>query len=62
MDVIIFIGIKRHRCLNATFNNISAYMVVVSFIDAGNQSAWRQPPTCRKSLTNCSYNKVESGV
>ena len=28
------------------------YIVVVSFIDGGNQSTRRKPPTCRKSLTN----------
>jgi hypothetical protein len=38
---------------NATFNNISlSYIVVVSFIGGGNRSAWRKPPTSRKSLTN----------
>jgi hypothetical protein len=36
----------------ATFNNISIIFVVVSFIGGRNQSSWRKPPTCRKSLTN----------
>jgi hypothetical protein len=27
--------------------------VAVSFICGGNRRAWRKPPTCRKSLTNC---------
>jgi len=31
---------------NASFNNISVYIVAVSFSDGGNQS------TCRKSLAN----------
>jgi len=34
---------------NATFNN---YIVVVSFIDVGNQRTQRKPLTCHKSLTN----------
>ena len=37
--------------LNATFNHIS-YIVAVSFIDGGNRSTWRKPPTCHKSLIN----------
>jgi len=36
----------------ATFNNISAISWAVSFIDEGNRSIRRKPPTCRKSLTN----------
>jgi len=36
---------------SATFNNILV-ILAVSFIDGGNQSTWRKPPTCRKSLTN----------
>ena len=35
--------------LNATFNNIFA----VSFMCEGYWSTQRKPPTCRKSLTNC---------
>jgi superfamily II DNA/RNA helicase len=27
-------------------------MLKMGFIDGGNQSAWRKPPICRKSLTN----------
>jgi hypothetical protein len=27
---------------NAIFNNISAYIVAVSFIDGGNQRTWRK--------------------
>ena len=34
---------------NATFNNISIILLVVSFVDGGN---WRKPPIFRKSLTN----------
>jgi hypothetical protein len=26
--------------------------VAVTFIDGGNRSTWRKPPTCHKSLTN----------
>ena len=39
---------------NVTFNNISAkmYIVAISFIGEGNQSTWRKPLNCRKSLTN----------
>ena len=37
---------------NATFNNILSYIVAICFIDGGNRSTWRKPPTCRKSLTN----------
>jgi hypothetical protein len=36
---------------NATFNNISVYIVAVSFIGGGNR--WK-PETCCKSLTNLS--------
>jgi len=38
----------RVMVFNAAFSNI----VVVRFIDGGNQSALRKPQTCRKSLTN----------
>jgi hypothetical protein len=37
---------------NATFNNILSYIVAICFIDGGNRSTWRKPPTCRKSLTS----------
>ena len=37
---------------NATFNNISSYIVAVSFIGGGYWSAQRKPPNCHKSLTN----------
>jgi hypothetical protein len=40
----------RVRLFNATFNNISAIMM--SCIGGGNRSAWINPQTCRKSLTN----------
>jgi transposase-like protein len=39
---------------NATFNNIS----VIYFIDGGNQSTRRKPPTCGKSLPNLSFYSV----
>jgi len=34
----------------ATFNNVSVFIVTVSFIGYGNRSTWRKPPTCHKSL------------
>jgi hypothetical protein len=37
---------------NATFNNISDYIVAVSFIGEGNRTNLRKPLTCSKSLTN----------
>ena len=37
---------------NATFNNISAIYLVVSFIGGGNRSTRRKPPTYYKSLTD----------
>ena len=37
---------------NATFNKYFSYIMVVSFIGGGNRSFRREPPTCRKSLTN----------
>ena len=30
----------------------STIIVMVSFIGGGNQSTWRSPPTCHKSLTH----------
>jgi hypothetical protein len=39
-------GVQRH------FKKIFQFIVAVSFIDGGNRSTWRKPPTCRKSLTN----------
>jgi hypothetical protein len=30
-----------------------SHIVAVNFIDRGNRSTRRKPPTCRKSLTNC---------
>ena len=37
---------------NTTLSNISVISWATSFIGGGNQSTWRKPPTCRKSLTN----------
>jgi hypothetical protein len=34
------------------FQQYFNYIVAVSFIGGGNQSTWRKPLTCRKSLTN----------
>ena len=34
------------------FHQYFSYIVAVSFIGVGNQSTRRNPPTCRKSLTN----------
>ena len=36
---------------NATSNNISVYIMAVSFIGGGNQSSWRKTLSYRKSLT-----------
>jgi hypothetical protein len=36
---------------NATFNNISGYIVVVSFIGWGNRNTQRKASICRKSLS-----------
>jgi hypothetical protein len=49
-DFEYYINIRvRVMVFNATFNNISVIMAVVSFIGERNQ---RKPPTCHKSLTN----------
>jgi hypothetical protein len=32
-----------------------SYMVVVSFIDGGNPSIWREPLTCSKSLPGVTH-------
>jgi len=37
---------------NVTFQQYFSYIVMVNFIGGGNQSTRRNPPTCRKSLTN----------
>jgi hypothetical protein len=42
----------RVMVLNATFNNISGYIMAVSFMGGGNWSTRRKPLTYRKSLTN----------
>jgi len=34
------------------FSQNFSYIMTVSFIGGGNQSTWRKPLTCRKSLTN----------
>ena len=36
----------------ATFNSVSVISWRSDFIDEGNQSTWRKPLTCSKSLTN----------
>ena len=41
-----FYGVQRH------FQQYFSYIVVVSFIDGGNQSTQWKPTTCRKSSTN----------
>lgn len=38
--------------INATFNYIYNYIVVVRFIDLGNRIIRRKPPTCNKSPTS----------
>ena len=40
-------GVYRH------FQQYFSYIVAVSFIDEGNRSTRRKPPTFRKSMTNC---------
>jgi len=40
-------GFKLH------FQQHFSYIVAVSFIGGGNRSNRRKPPTCRKSLANC---------
>jgi len=42
------------------FQDYFNYIVAVSFIGCGNQSIWRKPPTCCKSLTTLSHNVVSS--
>jgi len=37
---------------DATFNNISAISLAVSFIGGENRNTSKKPTTCRKSLTN----------
>jgi hypothetical protein len=41
-------------CLTPLSTIFHLYIVEVIFIGRGNWSAWRKPPTCRKSLTNLS--------
>ena len=36
-------------------STVFQYIVAISFIDAGNRSNWRKPPTCRKSVTKYDY-------
>ena len=53
----------RIMVLTATFS----YIVAVSFIAGGNRCTWRNPPTCRKSLTHfityCCIGKLRlSGI
>ena len=35
-----------------------SYILAVSFIGGGNQSTWRKPPTCRKSLYHVMFYRV----
>jgi hypothetical protein len=50
------LGIKVVRVvvfkLKCHFQQYFSYISEVSFIGEGNRKTWRQPPTCRKSLTN----------
>ena len=48
--MIIWFGLW---CLTSLSTIYFSYIVVVSFIDGGNQSTRRKRPICRKSLTNC---------
>jgi hypothetical protein len=43
------------------FNATFSYIMAISFIGGGNQSARRKPLTCRKSLTNNSDLRQVSG-
>jgi hypothetical protein len=45
---------------NSTFNIIHyfSYIMVVRFKGGGNRSTRREPPTCRKSLTNYENNTL----
>ena len=63
MDTIILpwrtlLSVKKWEILRFQGNGaqplsaIFQYIMAVSFIGAGDQSTWRKPPTCRKSLTN----------
>jgi hypothetical protein len=38
----------RLMMVNATFSNISAYIVAVSFIDGGNWNSQRKSSSCRQ--------------
>jgi hypothetical protein len=48
--VIIIKGGKwiRLMMVNATFSNILAYIVTVSFIGGGNRNSQKKPSSCRK--------------
>ena len=57
---VLFEGIF-HSCTSASglvysvychFQQYFSYIMAVSFIDGGNLTTWRKPPTCCKSLTN----------
>jgi len=50
-DEIYMLGIG-FMVFKATFKKYFSYIVAVNVIDGGNQSTWRKPPTCRKSLPN----------
>ena len=44
--LVLFYGVYRH------FQQYFSYILALSFIGRGNQSTWRKPSACRKSLTN----------
>jgi hypothetical protein len=43
-------------CLTPLSTLFQLYIMAVSFIGGGNQSTWKKPLTCCKSLTNLSHN------
>jgi hypothetical protein len=58
MPILQGVGYGRGMAFNASCNNISLYIVEVSFIGGGNRSTWRKPPACHKSMTNFMLYRV----
>ena len=51
----ISVSLRRVICLSQRFITLRLWLyciMPISFIDGGNQSTRRKPPTCRKTLTN----------
>jgi hypothetical protein len=51
---------RRGYCVQRHFQQYFSYIVAISFIGGGNESTWRKPPTCHKSLTNFILNPKNS--